>query len=653
MTRTERNQKKNSCKALGAMAAYSLLMAVLLVSGCGRGSLLGVGGDSAAVTSGGGSGLAAPTSLTYTLHSATYINGATILNNSPTTDGLEVTYSIVPNITVNTGLSFSTTTGIISGTPSINSAVTSYTVTATNVAGFVDRVLSIGTANGYIVSSTADTGDFATADGFCDTNDSVGDGPCTLRAAIEQANFTGGTRAISVPAGTVTVNGTTIAIGSAGLASLTVTGQGSGSTIISGGGSAPRIFSTSNATNVTFASVTLSDGSEGADGAALIHNSTGVLTVSDSIIDDNHTTVSGAAAIAVLDGSANFTNTTISNNSSMTSGGGIGVYHAVNPVPVTFTNCIFSGNHAEVDGGAYWSHNTTTITDTTFTGNTADTNAGAIFHDAGTLTITGSTFSGNSVPAGVVGGTAGALRAQNDATVTITDTTFEGNIAVPDTASRSGGAIYFVGLTAAPAVLNRVTFYNNNSDFGGGLAQENGTTNMTNCTFSENDALMYGGAIALNNGGAGATINIRQSTIANNDVTAAAAGGGIGVSTAGATVNLSQSIIARNRSNAIVYNCMATGGSTIVAGSYNLFDTDNTDCPVNTGGGTPDIQNANVSSLASNVADNGGDVFTLAVSSGTAPMVDAIPGGSCFSAIDARQTARPQGAGCDIGAFEF
>ena len=42
------------------------------------------------------------------------------------------------------------------------------------------------------VDSTADTADFSTADGVCDTDDSVGDGPCTLRAAIEQANFDAG-----------------------------------------------------------------------------------------------------------------------------------------------------------------------------------------------------------------------------------------------------------------------------------------------------------------------------------------------------------------------------------------------------------------------------------------------------------------------------
>ncbi|WP_176521785.1 T9SS type A sorting domain-containing protein [Longimonas halophila] len=40
----------------------------------------------------------------------------------------------------------------------------------------------------FTVNSTADDGDFDTSDGVCDTDDSADDGPCTLRAAIQQAN---------------------------------------------------------------------------------------------------------------------------------------------------------------------------------------------------------------------------------------------------------------------------------------------------------------------------------------------------------------------------------------------------------------------------------------------------------------------------------
>jgi hypothetical protein len=49
----------------------------------------------------------------------------------------------------------------------------------------------------YTVNSTSDGGDFSTADGVCDTDDSVGDGPCTLRAAIGQANASSGTDTIT------------------------------------------------------------------------------------------------------------------------------------------------------------------------------------------------------------------------------------------------------------------------------------------------------------------------------------------------------------------------------------------------------------------------------------------------------------------------
>ena len=42
----------------------------------------------------------------------------------------------------------------------------------------------------FTVNTVADDGDFDTGDGVCDTDDNAGDGPCTLRAAIEQANAT-------------------------------------------------------------------------------------------------------------------------------------------------------------------------------------------------------------------------------------------------------------------------------------------------------------------------------------------------------------------------------------------------------------------------------------------------------------------------------
>ncbi|HRP37025.1 MAG TPA: hypothetical protein PLS50_04395, partial [Candidatus Dojkabacteria bacterium] len=44
----------------------------------------------------------------------------------------------------------------------------------------------------FIVDSVSDSGDFLVGDGYCDTDDSIGDGPCTLRAAIDEANSIAG-----------------------------------------------------------------------------------------------------------------------------------------------------------------------------------------------------------------------------------------------------------------------------------------------------------------------------------------------------------------------------------------------------------------------------------------------------------------------------
>ena len=40
----------------------------------------------------------------------------------------------------------------------------------------------------FVVNSVADDADFLVGDGFCDTDDSAGDGPCTFRAAIQEGN---------------------------------------------------------------------------------------------------------------------------------------------------------------------------------------------------------------------------------------------------------------------------------------------------------------------------------------------------------------------------------------------------------------------------------------------------------------------------------
>ena len=76
---------------------------------------------------------AAPTNLVYPQTAITAIEGQAIATDTPTVTGTVTSFSVSPALP--TGLSFSTSTGAISGTPTAVSAQANYTVTATNVTG--------------------------------------------------------------------------------------------------------------------------------------------------------------------------------------------------------------------------------------------------------------------------------------------------------------------------------------------------------------------------------------------------------------------------------------------------------------------------------------------------------------------------------------
>lgn len=109
------------------------------------------------------SGTVPPAGLAYTTP-VTYVTGAAITPNVPTsTGGAIASYSITPALSG--GLSFSTLTGTISGTPTVVRVATNYTVTATNAGGSTTATvnitvntgpplsLSYTTPVGYIVST--------------------------------------------------------------------------------------------------------------------------------------------------------------------------------------------------------------------------------------------------------------------------------------------------------------------------------------------------------------------------------------------------------------------------------------------------------------------------------------------------------------------
>ncbi len=87
-----------------------------------------------------------PMALSYTTPTATYPVGTQIAPNTPNTTGAPITsYSVSPSLP--SGLLLDTTTGVISGTPTIDTAEQSYTITGSNSGGSTMATITITTVS--------------------------------------------------------------------------------------------------------------------------------------------------------------------------------------------------------------------------------------------------------------------------------------------------------------------------------------------------------------------------------------------------------------------------------------------------------------------------------------------------------------------------
>jgi hypothetical protein len=242
-------------------------------------------------------------------------------------------------------------------------------------------------------------------------------------------------------------------------------------------------------------------------------------------------------------------------------------------------------------------------------------------------------------------GLGGGIYISGGHTVTLNDCVIKNNQA------RDGGGIYNDGVMLT---MNGCTVSNNSATRDGGGIYNNTEMWLTNCTISGNSASNGGGGI---DNYMGAEMNLSYVTIANNQATGASALGG-GFENVGPATFMN-TIVANNTAGAGVnnngYNVGAQGG-TIQSNGYNL-DSENS-C-----GFDQPTDLINTDPLLGPLQDNGGPTSTHALLHGS-PAIDA---GSCvailmdhvFAAVvlatgtDQRGTPRPQGANCDIGAYEL
>lgn len=302
----------------------------------------------------------------------------------------------------------------------------------------------------------------------------------------------------------------------------------------------------------------------------------------------------------------------IAGSETTTFGGGI--FNAATGT-VTAKNVTFESLHAG-SGGAIWNAGTLHVSDSSFSDNVAQSSGGAITNDHA-LVITHSLLTRNRAAAG------GAIY-QGSGTLAVQSSTLDGNTAV------YGGGVSID--PDASVEIEASTISSNTAAQGGGifnlgmLALRNSTLSGNSASNSATDQL--GGGIF--NGGSTTANSV---TMVNN-----AAPAGSAVRSSGA-ITFTNSIVAQSEQSAGGENCSGA----VKSAGYNLDSGDT--CGFNA---TGDLRAANP--MLGELALNGASIQTHALLPGS-PAIDSGTPSGC-PATDARGVARPQGAGCDMGAFE-
>jgi len=255
-------------------------------------------------------------------------------------------------------------------------------------------------------------------------------------------------------------------------------------------------------------------------------------------------------------------------------------------------------------------------------------------YNAGTVNINNSSISDNAADNNPAGG----ITNRNTGTMTITNSTVSRN-----TADGGGGGITnnYGTLTIANSTISG----NTAKEKGGGICSR-GALTIVNSTISGNTAKENGGGICSSRGGALTVIN---STITNNtaDSDDDNDGNGGGIHCTEGTVTLKNTIVAGNTDGTSRGDVYPDISGDITGNADNLIG-DTTGGEAGTAGTGSDIVNPAPGLGA--LADNGGPTQTHALLTGS-PALNAVT--DCTDVTtDQRGVARPQGPGCDIGAFE-
>ncbi|HEX2621497.1 MAG TPA: choice-of-anchor Q domain-containing protein [Phototrophicaceae bacterium] len=243
----------------------------------------------------------------------------------------------------------------------------------------------------------------------------------------------------------------------------------------------------------------------------------------------------------------------------------------------------------------------------------------------GTATIEDSVITDNQATTGDGEYGTGGIYIASSSVLELTNVTVSDN-----TSATVVGGIY---VDEGQLTMNNSAIINNSAVIAaGGMVNDTGTADLTNVTISGNQANQGGGFYH-----ASATSSLNNVTITDNN----APGGGGGLVFTSGTLNMSNSILALNTSP-LAPDC--NGG--ITSTGDNLIGNTADGCT----GAAGDLTDVDPLLDPLDVAP-GATTATHALQA-LSPAIDAANDATCAS-VDQRGVDRPQGASCDIGAYEF
>jgi fibronectin-binding autotransporter adhesin len=483
-----------------------------------------------------------------------------------------------------------------------------YAVALLGITGCQDRGLPTAAPG----SATFD----ASLANTCEVTSAADDGPGTLRARVADPACNTITFAAALHGGTIVLTSGQISIAR----DLAIAGPGAGQLDVSGDGRS-RVFSIAAGSTVAIEGLTVTAGAD-SEGGGIFNQ--GTLQLSGTIVSDNFAPNAGGIWND-HQGVLTITHSTISGNSAGETGaaGGIGNLGVLEVVHSTVRE-----NEAQIAGGISSGGPAAraTITHSRIVANRAEIAAGGI-SNGGTLVIADSEISGNSSWEG------GGL--WNGGTLELTRSTVSGNLA----GDFGGGGIWNDDRGVLTITHSTISSNEAFDIEGGGGILNRGVLRIFNTTLAHNIAWGGGGGAVANQ--RDGNLAITGGTLAHND-----AGSGSAIdSRSSQPVMLRNTIVANSREGG---NCAGT----IIDGGYNIEDE--ASCGFSEANGS--FPNTDPLLDPEGLQDNGGPTRTIALLPGS-PAVDAIPFGASgcgtTNTTDQRGVNRPQGPGCDIGAFEL